>query len=132
MCVTLDFENPSPPDERLIQGYRDTNAVRLGGEFQMTSSLRLRTGYAYTQAAAPDETVTPLLPEAQRNHLMAGVGWQPKRTMTVDLAYQFIAHADRRGRTVNPPPGQRPTVGLNSGLYRSRSDLLSLTITYRP
>ena len=130
--VTLDFENPSPPDERLVQGYRDTSAVRFGGEFKMSASLRLRGGYAYTQAAAPDETVTPLLPEAQRNHLIAGLGWSPKRNMTVDLAYQFIAHADRRGRTVNPPPGEPPTIGLNSGLYRSRGDLLALTMTFRP
>ena len=81
----------------------------------MTPTLRLRAGYAYTQAAAPDETVTPLLPEARRNHVTAGVGWSPRPGMTVDLAYQFIAHADRRGRTVNPPPGERPTVALNSG-----------------
>lgn len=130
--VILDFESPSTPDERLIQSYGDTNAVRLGGEFKMTPSLRLRTGYAFTQAAAPDETVTPLLPEARRNHLTAGVGWNLKSNMTVDLAYQFIAHADRRGRTANPPAGERPTVELNSGTYGSRGDLLSLTITFRP
>ena len=130
--VTLDFENPSTPDEHLIQGYGDTNAVRLGGELAMTPTLRLRTGYAFTQAAAPDQTVTPLLPEAKRNHLTAGLGWTPKSNMTVDLAYQFIAHADRRGRTTNPPAGELPTVALNTGTYGSRGDLLSLTITFRP
>ncbi len=88
--VTLDFENPSTPDEHLIQGYRDTNAVRLGGELAMTTSLRLRTGYAFAQAAAPNQTVTPLLPEAKRNHLTAGLGWTPKSNMTVDLAYQLV------------------------------------------
>src|SRR5690242_2726902 len=30
-AVTLDFANPSPPDERLVQGYRDTSALRVGG-----------------------------------------------------------------------------------------------------
>jgi long-chain fatty acid transport protein len=130
--VTLDFSNSSPPDEHLVQSYRDTSAARLGGEFETTPTLRLRAGYAYTQAAAPDETVTPLLPEARRNHFTVGVGWSPRPKMMVDLAYQFIAHADRRGRTVNPPPGERPTVGLNSGLYRLRGDLLGLTITFRP
>jgi long-chain fatty acid transport protein len=130
--VTLDFANPSTPDERLVQSYRDTSAFRLGGEFDLTSVLRLRGGYAHTQAAAPDETVTPLLPEAQRDHLTLGIGWTPRPRMTVDLAYQFIAHADRRGRTVNPISGGPPALALNSGVYRSRGDLLGLTVTFRP
>ena len=127
--VTLDFSNPSTPDEQLVQGYRDTGALRVGAEFAMTPALQLRSGYAYTQAAAPDQTVTPLLPEAQRNHLMVGMGWTFRPRMTLDLAYQFVAHADRRGRVVNPPPGSN--VDLNSGVYRSRGDLLGLTLTYR-
>jgi hypothetical protein len=52
--------------------------------------------------------------------------------MTLDLAYQFVGHADRRGRTVNPAPGELPTAALNSGVYRSRGDLLGLTVTFRP
>jgi long-chain fatty acid transport protein len=131
-AVTLDFSNPTPPDERLVQNYSDTHAVRLGTELETPWMVRLRAGYAFNQAAAPDETVTPLLPEARRNHATAGAGFALGSKVTLDLAYQFIAHADRRGRIVNPPPGEVPTVALNSGLYRSRGDLLGITISYRP
>lgn len=127
--VTLDFSNPLTPDEQLLQGYRNTGALRLGMEFAMTRALRLRSGYAYTQAAAPDYTVTPLLPEAQRDHVMVGAGWAVRPGLTLDLAYHLVAHADRRGRLVNPPPGSN--VDLNSGTYRSRGDLLGITLTYR-
>jgi long-chain fatty acid transport protein len=127
--VTLDFANPSTPDEQLEQGYRDTGAVRLGVEYGVAPGLRLRSGYAYTQAAAPDQTVTPLLPEAQRDHVMVGAGWAFRPRLTLDVAYHFVAHADRRGRVVNRPPGSN--VDLNSGVYRSRGDLLGLTLTYR-
>ena len=130
-AVTLDFSEPSPPDEHLIQSYGNSNALRVGAEMEMRPTLRLRAGYAYTQAAAPDQTVTPLLPEARRNHLTVGLGWKPRRNMIVDLAYHFVAADDRRGRTVNPSAGQPPTVALNSGLYRSRGDLLGLTVTFR-
>jgi long-chain fatty acid transport protein len=130
--VTLDFSAASPPDEHLVQNYRDTSAIRLGTEIGLSPAVQLRGGYAYTQAAAPDETVTPLLPEAQRNHVTVGLGWRPRGRMSVDLAYQFIANADRRGRTVDPPPGQLPTVALNSGVYRSTGTLLGLSITFRP
>ncbi|MEO5739348.1 MAG: outer membrane protein transport protein [Vicinamibacterales bacterium] len=129
--ITLDFSQPIPADEPLVQNYRDTNAVRVGMEFQAARALRLSAGYFYNQAAAPDETVTPLLPEARRNHLTAGLGWNLHPSMTLDVAYQFVRHADRRGRIVNPPPGELPTVALNSGMYRLRADLLGITLTYR-
>ena len=129
--VTLDFSNPVPPDERLVQNYRNTSAVRLGMEFQAAPTLRVSAGYFYNQAAAPDETVTPLLPEARRNHVTAGLGWNLHSSMTLDVAYQFVRHADRRGRIVNPAAGELPTTALNSGVYRSRADLLGITLTYR-
>ena len=129
--ITLDFSNPIPPDEHLVQNYRDTNAIRVGMEFQAARALRVSGGYFYNQAAAPDETVTPLLPEARRNHVTAGLGWNLHPSMTLDFAYQFVHHADRRGRIVNPAAGELPTVALNSGVYRARADLLGITVTYR-
>ena len=127
--VTLDFANPATPDQQLVQGYRNTGALRLGTEIGITPAVQLRSGYAYTQAAAPDQSVTPLLPEAQRDHVMVGVGWALKPRMTLDMAYHFVAHADRRGRVVNSPPGSN--VDLNSGTYRARGNLLGITLTYR-
>lgn len=129
--VTLDFSKPIPPDEQLVQNYRDTSAARLGVEFQTGPAVRLSAGYFYNQAAAPDESVTPTLPEASRNHMTAGLGWDLSPNMTFDVAYQFVRHADRRGRIVNPAPGELPTVALNSGVYRERGDLLGITLTYR-
>jgi long-chain fatty acid transport protein len=129
--VTLDFSQPIPPDEELVQNYRDTNAVRLGLAVQASPKLQLRAGYFHNQAAAPDENVTPLLPDATRNHITAGVGWSVHPRVTIDVAYQFVHHDDRRGRIVNPPPGEPPTTSLNSGVYRARGDLLGITLTYR-
>lgn len=130
-AVTLDFENPSTPDERLVQDYDNTSALRFGGEYALRPALRLRAGYAYTQGAAPDTTVTPLLPEARRNHITSGVGWQLRPNFSLDVAYQIVLHQDRRGRTVNPPAGQVPTVALNSGVYQSRGDLIGVSMTLR-
>jgi len=155
--VTLEFSNPLPPTETLVQNYRDTGAMRLGTEYvvkrddlepagAVLRGIRLRGGYFFNQAAAPDENVTPLLPEAKRHHLTAGVsidfgeiqnrGTRPRPGMSshwsIDLAYQYVHHADRRGRTVNPPAGELPTTALNSGVYGSRSDLFSMMVTFRP
>jgi long-chain fatty acid transport protein len=130
--VALDFAGPVPADEVFVQNYRDTSALRVGIDVEATQAVRLRAGYAFTQAAAPDETVTPLLPESRRNHMAGGIGWRVGPAVTVDVAYHYIRYDDRRGRVVNPPPRQAPTPALNSGVYQSRGDLLGITLTYRP
>jgi long-chain fatty acid transport protein len=130
--VTLDFSKTIPPDERLLQNYRNTNAVRLGAQYEVSRALRLSGGFFHNQAAAPDENVTPLLPDAARNHFTAGLGWNLRHDTTIDFAYQFVRHDDRRGRVANPAPGETPTTALNSGVYRSRGDLLGITVTFRP
>lgn len=130
--VTLDFSQTVPPDEALIQNYRNTSAVHLGMEYRASNRFVWRAGYMANQAAAPPETVTPLLPDAPRQHVTAGIGMRLSRRANLDAAYQFVRHGDRRGRVVDPPAGMTPTTALNSGLFRSRADLLALTVTIRP
>lgn len=125
--IPLDFE--VAPDEERVENYEDTHTIRLGAEAEATRSLTLRAGYVYHGAAAPDEVVTPLLPEAERNEFTAGLGWKPTEGFEVNLAYQHIAQADRRGRVVEPPPGELPTTDLNSGVYSFGAHLFSSTFT---
>jgi long-chain fatty acid transport protein len=131
-AVVLNFSTGVPPNEVLPQNFRNTNAIRLGLQYNISPIWRVTGGYFHNQAAAPDENVTPLLPDAARNHFTAGVGWTPHPKLTVDVAYQFVAYDDRRGRIVNPSPGTLPTTALNSGVYRSRGDLVGITLTFRP
>ena len=125
--IPLNFE--LAPDEERVEDYEDTHAVRLGAEVEASAELTLRGGYIYHDAAAPDKTVTPLLPEARRHEVTAGLGWSPSSTLDVDLAYQFVGQRDRRGRVVEPPADEEPTPALNSGLYGFGAHLFSSTIT---
>jgi long-chain fatty acid transport protein len=126
--VTLDFSLAVPADESLAQNYRDTNALLLGAEYAIRTAVRLRAGYFHNPAAAPDESVTPLLPESSRNHFSGGLGWNLGGA-TLDVAYQYVHHADRPGRTMNPPAGTAPTTSLNDGVYRESSHLLGITVS---
>ncbi len=126
--IPLDFE--VAPDEERVENYEDTHTIRLGAEVEATRSLTLRGGYVYHGAAAPDEVVTPLLPEAERNEFTAGLGWEPTEGFELDLAYQHIAQADRRGRVVEPRLGNLPTTDLNSGVYGFGAHLFSSTFTF--
>src|SRR2546425_12278271 len=81
-----------------------------------------RGGYLSHGGAAPAETVTPLLPEGNRNEFTAGATVQLSRGLTADLAYQFIRQKDRRGRTREPLVGAA-TTGMKKGLYNIHAPL---------
>jgi long-chain fatty acid transport protein len=126
--VHLDFANPATPDQTLQENYRDTSGLRLGVDWTASKRWTLRGGYVYHQAAAPDETVTPLLPEGPRNEFTAGVGFQASNKVRVDVAYQFVKQDDRRGRVREIRPGETAEE-VNTGLYKSRAHLFGMTIT---
>jgi long-chain fatty acid transport protein len=126
--VELDFANPATPDQTLQENYRDTSGVRLGVDWAASKRWTLRGGYVYHEAAAPDETVTPLLPEGSRNEFTAGVGFQASNRVRVDVAYQFVKQGDRPGRVREIRPGET-AAEVNTGLYKSRAHLFGATIT---
>ncbi len=90
----------------------------------------LRGGYAYHTGAAPDETVTPLLPEGQRGKITLGAGIRFTPAVRADVAYQYIRQEKRRGRVRDAPFGALPTVALNSGRYEFNASLFGATITF--
>jgi long-chain fatty acid transport protein len=128
--LPIDFENDALDTEQ-IENYEDTHALRLGAEYAATEAWTARAGLITHGAAAPDETVTPLLPEGYRNEFTAGFGWQPSPLFEVDVAYQYIAQNDRRGRVRDPRVGESdPTAEeLNSGLYSFGAHLIGTTLT---
>lgn len=128
--IRLDFENESLNQTRR-EAYGNTSAVRVGGSYEATDALTVRAGYLFNQAAAPDRTVTPLLPEADRNHFTAGLSWQIVPSTSLNVAYQYLGQNDRRGRTRGARPGENnPTAEeLNSGLYSFNAHLVGTTVT---
>ncbi|UCD25619.1 MAG: outer membrane protein transport protein [Gemmatimonadota bacterium] len=113
----------------LVENYRDTYGLRFGVDWAATEKLAVRGGYLYHGAAAPDETVTALLPEGVRNEFTLGLGYQFSPMFRADLAYQHLQQNDRRGRTRDALPGQAPTVELNSGIYKFYAHLFGATLS---
>jgi long-chain fatty acid transport protein len=124
--IVLSFDRL--PDSVREENYDNTSAVRLGAEYVVSEAFTVRTGYLFNQAAAPDETVTPLLPENDRNHLTLGVGWQPTDLLEVNVAYQYLNQNDRRGRTRDLRDGET-AADANSGLYAFGANLFGATLT---
>ncbi len=130
--IELEFDNPLL-NQTLHESYENTNGFRFGFDWLASGKVNLRGGYLHHQGAAPDQTVTPLLPEGSRNEFTGGVGIRFGEHWIVDLAYQYIRQDDRRGRVRDTSPGDPlpPTTALNSGLYTFNAHLFGATITAR-
>jgi long-chain fatty acid transport protein len=125
--IPLQFERLS--DRTREENYRNTHAVRLGAAYDVLEPLTARVGYLYNTAAAPDEVVTPLLPEADRNQFTVGAGWRAAEVLELNVSYQLLLQNDRRGRVRGALPGEDVTTALNQGLYSFGANLFGATLT---
>ena len=117
-------------NRKLFEKYQNTSGFRFGAEWAKSAKWTLRGGYLHHDGAAPAETVTPLLPEGQRNEFTAGATVKLAKALTADVAYQFVRQGDRRGRTREPIFNQVPTTGLNNGLYTLHAHLFGVSLGY--
>ncbi len=121
------------PDLALTLDYNDAHTYRTGLTYTTATGLDLQAGFIYNTAASPDQTVTPLLPEAERQNYAAGLG---KRfgSLRADIFYQFVNQANRRGRVRSALPGdqlfERDPETLNAGVYDLKAHLVGLTLAY--
>lgn len=120
--LVIDFDNPRTPDRPQYEGYKDSHAVRLGVEYHAGGTTTVRAGYLYHGAAAPDQTVTPLLPEGPRNEFTLGVTARLTPGLTLDAAYQLVLQQDRRGRA--------GVTTANNGLYQFGANLFGAGLSY--
>lgn len=110
--------------------YEDAHTFRTGLRYDATPALELRGGFIYNTAASPDASVTPILPEAERQHVTLGLGYRLGE-IRIDGYYHYIDQADRRGRVRSEsllPVAFRTE--LNTGVYSNTAHLIGLTISY--
>ena len=69
--------------------WKDELAFRIGGEFDATSALTLRAGYAYGSNPVPETTVFPVFPAIVDNHLMFGASYGVTDAVTLHGAYEL-------------------------------------------
>lgn len=125
--VPVGFTNTAL-DKTLIEDYNNTSALRIGAERGFANEARLRLGVAGATQAAPDATVTPLLPEQGRMYFSLGGAYPLTSTLTLDGAYMNIQTPGRRGRTDERPSRSITATQLNNGVYTLSAHILSLSL----
>jgi long-chain fatty acid transport protein len=118
------------PSRTLVENYGNTSSLRVGLEHRTTGGFALRGGFAAGTAAAPPETVTPLLPEMDRGYGMLGVGLPVMGRYALDAAYAHVFTGGRRGRIDERPAGSSSTqaLALSSGWYSLSANVFSLSL----
>ena len=119
--LPLEFPQDPSLDQDIIEDYHDQFAVRLGAEHRL-ERYSYRFGYYYDQAAAPAESVTPLLPDATRHGFTLGLGLQ-RGSWTVDV-YNLFLLVEKRSTESREREGY-------DGVYKSYVNALGATLAYR-
>ena len=114
-------------DRTLIEDYEDIWSYRAGIEYRFPIGIAGRAGFSYAATPAPDETVTPLLPDQDRYNFNVGVGIPLGRRLTVDAAYLRVETEGRRGRIVDRASRTLTATQLNSGAYTLDANIFSLS-----
>lgn len=109
--------------------YEDAHTFRVGGSYLASPELTVRAGFLYNTAATPDQTVTPILPEAERQLYTLGLGYR-LGSIQADAFYNVMSQADRRGRVRGELPGGVTGADLNVGVYSANVHLVGLTLSY--
>jgi long-chain fatty acid transport protein len=121
------IRNQFAPPTTLVEHYKDTHGIRLGADYAHARGVAIRGGFDTHTAAAPDQSVTPLIPDAPRREYTAGVTVPLFGHARMDVAYLFVDQQDRRGRTTDGGL-VAPTAAVNNGSYRYHANLLGASV----
>lgn len=128
--LPVDFGAGSPLTRSLIEQYEPSNSYRLSVDHSYRSGWAARAGFSYATAAAPDVSVTPLLPDMDRYNFAAGAGI-PLGPVILDASYLRVETRGRRGRTGERLDLALPAEQLNSGWYALNANVFSVSLKAR-
>lgn len=129
--LPVDFQGPAP-DRVLVEDYNNTSSIRLGAERRFSPGTALRLGFTASASAAPPETVTPLLPEQDRELAMIGGSLPLFSGLVLDATYSRIFTPGSRGRVDERTPGMTSAqaLALSNGAYTLNANIVSLGLKY--
>ena len=116
------------PSDTLYEDYNHTSALRVGAQRAFANGAQLRLGFSGVASAAPDETVTPLLPEQDRAYATIGGSYPLTSNLTIEGAYLRVMGAGKRGRISERTVRTQTAAQLNSGVYDLSANVFSISL----
>lgn len=123
--VKIDFTGGatnSLPDTTIPEGWDDVFNYRAGLRWTVSPTTEWRLGFVLDNTPQPEEVVSPLLPDADRNGYT--IGWGHKGKIRTDLALMYL---DFKSRTrAKSLPGEGPFFGS----YKTQAILIGATLGF--
>jgi long-chain fatty acid transport protein len=124
--VQIDFPGGQLPNETVLERWKDSYSFRGGVEWASSPTWKWRAGYVFDQTPQPEQSVNPLLPDANRNGITVGAGWSGQH-LTADLGLMYLFFADRTRTTTFTGD----SLGPFNGTYQTNALLASITLGFR-
>jgi long-chain fatty acid transport protein len=121
MFQQIAIVNQYAPLTTMVEDYNNPQGIRLGMEYAVGKAI-VRAGFDGHSAGAPDQSVTPNLPEAKRKEVTLGGAVPLGGHLRLEVAYQYIDQSDRAGRTTDGGMAV-PTVAVNNGNFHYYANL---------
>jgi long-chain fatty acid transport protein len=119
--IPVDFAERPDLSGSITENYRNAFQYRFGVERELNDTWTVRGGYFWDETPAPPESVSPLLPDADRNGFSLGGTWR-SGSWAVDAASWFILGSSRSTAGVNRDSYE--------GTYKSRAFTLGVFLGY--
>lgn len=114
-------DNLISPTSTIEEDYDNTWQIRIGGEYWFNEKFAGRLGYIFDKTPAPANTISPLLPDANRHDIGIGFGYKFSEALSVDAAYLAVLFNERSTKN---------NVDGFDGTYKSHVNLFALSFGY--
>lgn len=126
--LVVNFIDPDLEDQSSPRLYKDTYAIRLGCQYNVSNQLRVLGGIYFDKMPVEADRVSPILPDSDRLGFSIGADAKLTESFGISASYLFI-RADELTVTNSQEvytPGNSPF----NGTYNSSANLLSLSLYY--
>jgi long-chain fatty acid transport protein len=125
--LALDFASPTNPDQTIEEQYKDIWQLRFGLDVDVSPQVKAMFGYVHDNTPQPVKSISPLLPDADREDFSLGLQWRKDR-MRLTACYMAVLFHDR----TNVVDGviERFDTSQPDGRYDSHADIFGLGVGY--
>lgn len=111
--------------------WKNTWAIRIGGQYKLSEQWKLRAGYVYDQSPVPSDRFDTRVPDADRQGITIGTGYT-SGNITIDASYMYLHFKNRTisNSIAGQPSGSAPIASLD-GTYKSVGHLAGITVAYK-
>lgn len=116
----------------ITPNWRNTYKVGLGGSYQISEPLQLRTGIAFDKSPVRNADYRMnSLPDGNRIWFSAGMKYNIGKNHVVDAAYTHIHINDTSYRTAKASGNDVDSKGASSARFKNHADIIGLQYTYK-